>query len=192
MTENIYPQITSAELNKEKMKNLMMFHDSLVKQMKHYQKLKCRWNVVKNVMHYSKYPIGVAMIGGDVALTFTGVGIPVAIAGGVITAVELVGSNIVEDTLMKRKVQKYRQKTLFFKEWIDKMHVFVTDATRDGIIDDKEIEQWKRLVEEHNTALTNLTKTHEPSKNSEYQEVMTLEQLQKQITSMLSQKKSGK
>ena len=71
--------------------------------------------------------------------------LPVAIAGGVVTAVELVGSNIVEDTLMKRKVQKYRQKTLFFKEWIDKMHVFVTDATRDGIIDDKEIEQWNNL-----------------------------------------------
>jgi len=199
MTENIYPQITSAELNKEKMKNLMMFHDSLVTQMKHYRKLKCKWNVVKNVMHYSKYPVGVAMIGGDVALAFTGVGLPIAIAGGVVTAVELVGSNIVEDTLMKRKVQKYRQKTLFFKEWIDKMHVFVTDATRDGIIDDKEIEQWNKLKEEYNTALSTLTKTHDTSeshskngKSSELQEVMTLEQLQKQLTSMISQKKSGK
>ena len=72
------------------------------------------------------------------------------------------------------------------------MHVFVTDATRDGIIDDKEIEQWKALKVEYDLALTNLTKTHESSKNSESQEVMTLEQLQKQITSMISQKKSGK
>ena len=199
MTENIYPQITSAELNKEKMKNLMMFHDSLVTQMKHYRKLKCRWNVVKNVMHYSKYPVGIAMIGGDVALAITGVGIPVAIAGGVITAIELVGSNIVEDTLMKRKVQKYSQKTLFFKEWIDKMHVFVTDATRDGIIDDREIDQWKALKAEYDTALISLTKTHDNSeshskngKPSELQEVMTLEQLQKQLTSMISQKKNGK
>lgn len=196
MAENIYPQITSAELNKEKMKNLMMFHDSLVKQMKHYQKLKSRWNVVKNVMHYSKYPVGVAMIGGDIALAFTGLGIPIAVAGGIVTAVELVGSNIVEDTLMKRKVQKYRQKTLFFKEWIDKMHVFVTDALRDGIIDDKEIDQWKNLIQEHNIALTNLqTKQESHPKNpkpSDHQEVMTLEQLQKQLTSIISKQKSGK
>lgn len=114
----------------------MMYNQGLVKQINHYGKLIRRWNVLKNVMHYSKYPIGVAISACDQALAFTGVNIPVAIAKGLVTAVELVGSNIVEDTLMKRKVQKYRQNTLFFKEWIYNMHVFVNDATNDGIIDD--------------------------------------------------------
>ena len=54
--------------------NLTIKVDQLKIDLKHYKKLKNRWNMVKNIFHYGKYPLAVILAAGDIALIFTGIG----------------------------------------------------------------------------------------------------------------------
>ena len=75
------------------------------------------------------------MLGGDALLLVTGVGAPVAIASSGLTLVELVGSHLIEDSVVRAKVNKYGAKVAHLKEWIDRMYVFKSEALRDQVLD---------------------------------------------------------
>ena len=80
--------------------NLFFKLEQIEKELKHYLKLKKKWNIFKNILHYSKYPFAVILTGLDIGLIFTGIGIPVAIAGAGITIAEVIGTNVLEDSLV--------------------------------------------------------------------------------------------
>ncbi len=124
----LYPTISNSEREhdyvlKLQCDNLFIKLNELEKELKHYKKLKRRWKIFRNILHYLKYPISVILIGGDIALIFTGIGVPIAIVGACVTGIELVGSSIIEDTLVNSKVNKYDHKITHLKEWIDRMYI---------------------------------------------------------------------
>ena len=79
--------------------------------MKHYNKLKNKWNIFKNILQYIKYFIAILFAGADVRLTFIPmVGIPLAIISTTVTSGEVIGANILEDSFVNVKVNNYNKK----------------------------------------------------------------------------------
>lgn len=79
------------------------------------------------------------MLGSKALLRITGVEALIAIASLGLTLVELVESNLVEDSKMREKVYKYAAKFAHIKELIDKMYVFIEKELHDKILDKKNI-----------------------------------------------------
>jgi phosphopantetheine adenylyltransferase len=52
----------------------------------------------------------------------TGFGIPLAIASEAFTIGEVVVINILEDSLIKQKINTYKAKTKHFNRWLDKIY----------------------------------------------------------------------
>ena len=63
--------------------------------MKHYSKLKKKWNKFKNILRYSKYSIAILFAGADVGLAFIPiVAIQLAIISTTVTLGEVIGANV--------------------------------------------------------------------------------------------------
>ena len=108
--------------------------------LKHYHKLKKRWNGFTNILRYSKYPIAIIFAGADVGLTFIPiVEIPLAIISTAVTLGTVIGANILEDNFVNVKVNNYNKKCNHISKWMDRMYLFKQDTIRDGVIDTKEI-----------------------------------------------------
>ena len=75
----------------------------------------------------------------------TGIGIPLAIIGAVITVKEVIGTNILEDTFVNVKIDKYK-KSKHIKKWINKMYIIKSEALKNNVIDVKELQQWGHLL----------------------------------------------
>ena len=186
---SIYPSVSDSQneqksLIKLQSENLFNKLEQIEKEFKHYNKLKHKWNIFKNILHYSKYPLALILGGLDVALIFTGIGIPLAIIGAGITVGEVVGTNVFEDAIVNMKIDKYNKKCKYIKEWIDKMYIFKVEALKDNVIDVKEIQQWKQLLIEYDKCLVNI----QSSKN---EEKIDLKKIQEQINTLIQQKNQG-
>jgi hypothetical protein len=196
MTTQIYPpldldfeKVHQQELNKEKSKNLFSKLQQLENEYKHYKKLKHKWNVFKNILHYSKYPVAGFMVVGDVVLLVipTGVTQILGIAGIACTISEVSLGSIVEDTVVKHKVHKYRHKCEHLKEWIDKMYVFKSEAEHDGIISSEEIEKWRQLLEQYSNASKKLSNVQQDASSKTPQQPVDMNKLQEQILFLMTQ-----
>ena len=62
------------------------------------------------------------------------------------------------------------------------MYLFKQDALRDGVIDAKEIEQWKQIINEYEESLKEITSPKNEEKKA-------LKKIQEQINLLLQQKK---
>ena len=188
----IYPSLSVSESEKnslQKAESDLLFYKltQIEKELKHYKKLKKKWNVFKNILHYAKYPTAIVLLGGDIALAFTGIGIPVAIIGAGITIGELISVNVLEDTLVKNKIKNYDNHCKHLQSWIDKMYLFKADALRDGIIDQKEINQFKDMLTEY--ALS-LEKKNSPQKEEKLTVKQELEKMKKDLQAMRERPKA--
>ena len=67
-------------------------------------------------------------------------------------------------------------------KWLDRMYLFKQDTLRDGVIDAKEIEQWKQILNEYEESLKEITT---PSN----EEKIDFKKIQEQINLLLQQKK---
>ena len=150
--------------------------------MKHYSKLKRKWNRFKNILRYSKYPFAILFAGADIGLSFIPiVGIPLSIITAV-TLGEVIGANVLDDSFVNVKVNTYDKKCKHITKWLDRMYLFKQDTLRDGDIDVKEIDQWKQILNEYVESLIEIT----TPKN---EEKIDLKKIQEQINLILQQKK---
>ena len=150
--------------------------------LKHYSKLKRKQNRFKNILRYSKYPIAILFAGADIGLSFIAiVGIPLAIIITTVTLGEVIGANVLEDSFVNVKVNTYDKKCKHITKWFDIMYLFNQDTLSDGIIDAKEIEQWKQILNEYEESLKEIT----TPKN---EEKIDLKKIQEQINLLLQQK----
>ena len=146
-------------LNKAECNNLFIKLEQIEKECKHYKKLKKRWNLVKNVLHYGKYGVSGVLIGLDIGVFFVPVVGPFLSAGGItLTIGETVSMNLFEDMVANSKVNKYTKKIEFLDKHINSMHIFKVDALKDGMVDEHELQLWKRLVDEYEASLKELKK----------------------------------
>ena len=114
--------------------------------LKHYSKLKKKWNRFKNILRYSKYPIAILFAGADIGLSFIPiVGIPLAIISTAVTLNNVINANVLEDSFVNVKVNTYDKICKHITKWLDRMYLFKQDTLRDGVIDAKEIDQWKQI-----------------------------------------------
>jgi hypothetical protein len=186
----LYPSLDSSQnernfITKLQTQNLFAKLGELEKELKHYTKLKRRWNRVKNVLHYCKFPLCVLMLGGVGALFLTGLGAPIAIASSGLTLIEVIGSHLLEDSLVRSKVNKHAAKAAHRKEWIDKMYVFKNEALRDQTLDQKEIELWNALLTEYaQEAKRHEVAEAEQARNSQPNIAKELKRLQEQMSSL--------
>jgi hypothetical protein len=120
----------------------------------------------------------------DVGLIFTRVGIPIAVAlavsGAGLTLAEFIGTNVLEDSLVNIKLNKYENKCKHLKQWVDGMFLFKTDVLKDGVIDEKEINQWKDMLKLYDTSLIEFK---QESKNA-----INLKVLKDQIDTLMKQR----
>ena len=151
--------------------------------LKHYSKLKRKWNRFKNILRYSKYPIAILFAGADIGLSFIPiVGIPLAIISTAVTLGEVIGANVLEDSFVNVKFNTYDKKCKHITKWLDRMYLFKQDTLRDGVIDAKEIEQWKQILNEYEESLKEIT-------SPKNEEKIDLKKIQEQINLLLQQKK---
>ena len=150
--------------------------------LKHYFKFKRKWNRFKNISRYSKYSIAILIAGADIGLLFIPiVGIPLAIISTAVTLGEVIGANVLEDSFVNVKVNTYDKKCKHITKWLDRMYLFKQDTLRDGVIDAKEIDQWKQILNEYEESLKEIT----TPKN---EEKIDLKKIQEQINLLLQQK----
>ena len=121
-------------------------------------KLKRKWNRFKNILRYSKYPKPILFAGADIGLSFIPiVGLPLAIISTAVTLGEVIGANVLEDSFVNVKANTYNKKCKHITKWIDRMYLFKQDSLRDGVIDAKEIDQWKQILNEYEESLKEIT-----------------------------------
>ena len=108
--------------------------------LKHYSKLKRKWNRFKKILRYSKYPIAILFAGADIGSFIPIVGIPLAIISTTVPLGEVIGANVLEDSFVNVKVNTYDKKCKHISKWLDRMYLFKQDTLRDGVIDAKEID----------------------------------------------------
>ena len=188
-TPSLYPNPLSSsqtehqQILKLQADTLFLKLTQLEDKLKHYSKLKRKWNRFKNILRYSKYPITLLFAGADIGLSFIPiVGIPLAIISTAVTLGEVIGANVLEDSFVNVKVNIYDKKCKHISKWLDRMYLFKQDTLRDGVIDAKEIEQWRQILNEYEESLKEIT----TPKN---EEKIDLKQIQEQINLLLQQKK---
>ena len=151
--------------------------------LKHYSKLKIKWNRFKNILRYSKYPIAILFAGADIGLSFIPlVGIPLAIISTAVTLAEVIGANVLKDSFVNVKVNTYYKKCKHISKWLDRMYLFKQDTLRDGVIDANKIDKWKQILNEYEESLKILLL----KKNEEQ---IDLKKIQEQINLLVQQKK---
>ena len=151
--------------------------------MKHYSKLKRKWNRFKNILRYSKYLIAILFAGVDIGLSFIPiVGIPLAKISTAVTFGEVIDANVLEDSFVNVKVNTCDKKCKHITKWLDSMYLFKQDTLRDGVIDAKVIEQWRQILNEYEESLKEIT----TPKN---EEKIDLKTIQEQRNLLLQQKK---
>ena len=150
--------------------------------LKHYSKLKRKWNRFKNILRYSKYPIAILFAGADIGLSFIPiVGIQLAIISTAVTLGEVIGAYVLEDSFVNVQVNTYDKKCKHITKWLDRMYLFKQDTLR-GDIDAKEIEQWRQILNEYEESLKEIT-------TPTNEEKIDLKKIQEQINLLLQQKK---
>ena len=88
--------------------------------LKHYSKLKKKWNRFKNILRYSKYPIAVIFVGINAGLIVLPIiRIPLAIICTAVTLGEVIGSNVLEDSFVNVKANTYDKKCKHITKWLD-------------------------------------------------------------------------
>ena len=154
MSENIIPIVniypSSKEIQKIRLDNLLFKEKMLEDKLKHYKKIKRKWIILKNILHYSKYPISGILIVGDLILILFPPTLIFAIGSISLTVSEIVCTNILEDSLLKIKVNKYKKKCIDIQSLIDKLYVFKNKALKDGIISDLELDEFDNLLKDEN------------------------------------------
>ena len=91
--------------------------------MKHYYKLKNKWNRFKNILQYSKYFSAVIFAGIDAGLIFLPViEILLAIISTAVTIGEVIGVNVIENSYVNVKVNTYDKKCKHISMWLVRMY----------------------------------------------------------------------
>ena len=126
--------------------------------LKHYYNLKKKCNRFKNILRYSKYPIAILFAGADIGLSFIPiVRILLAIISTAVTLGEVIGANVLEDSFVNVKINTYDKKCKHITKWLDRKYLFKQDTLRDEVINEKEIEQWKHILNEYEESLNEIT-----------------------------------
>ena len=151
--------------------------------LKHYSKFKRKWNRFKNISRYSKYSIAILFAGADIGLLFIPiVGIPLAIISTAITLNEVIGANVLEDSFVNVKVNTYDKNCKHITKWLDRIYLFKQDTLCDGVIDAKEIDKLKQILNEYEESLKEIT-------SPKHEEKIDLTKIQEQINLLQQQKK---
>ena len=129
-TSSLYPnplsvcQTEHQHILKLQADTLFLKLTQLDNKLKHYSKLKRKWNRFKNILRYSKYPIAILFAGADIRLSFIPiVGIPLAIISTTVTLGEVIGANVLEDSVVNVKVNTYDTKCKHITKWLDRMYL---------------------------------------------------------------------
>jgi hypothetical protein len=177
LSQSITATDNTAALLRLQTENLFARYQTLQKELTHYAKLKRRWNLLNNILHFGRIPVTCGLGLADVALFITGIGAPLAVAGAAVTFGELVGS-IAFETFVGIKVKKYNSRIKFIQSWLDKMYLFKCDALMDGRIDSREVCQWRALLEEYDRGPVDASLTGDKeTKNDQNQWTQVLAQI---------------
>ena len=161
---------------------LVLKLSQLENKLKHYSKLKRKWNKFKNILPYSKYPIAILFAGADIGLSFIPIiGILLAIISIAVTLGEVIGANVLEGSLVNVKVNTYNKKCKHITKWLNRMYLLKQDTLLDGVIDAKEIDQWRQILNEYEDSFKKIT----TPKN---EEKIDLNKIQEQINLLLQLK----
>ena len=147
-----YPLIVDhIAIQKIRVNSLLKEEDHMEYDLKRIRKCKRKWNILKNILHFSKYGVEAITISGGIILLLFPLSMPIGIVLIGISVIEVVGLNILEDSLVKIKVNKYKTKSNKLHDFIEKIHFFKRDALVDGILNDKEMEHFNTILNEYDS-----------------------------------------
>jgi len=152
---SVYPHLNMDDINKLQVQHMLAEIEGIKRSLKHYKKLRKRFNLIKNICKY----IG---LGVFVSVEVAGVGLLIVATGG--TAVPLVlpailcgaglASPLIDLALCKyfsKRKHLYTEKCKHIQSTLDKLYIFMKDAMSDSVIDEKEINKFREIITEYNT-----------------------------------------
>ena len=174
--DQLYPPIyNESELNGLNIKkdiSLIKFKlDTIKKDLKHYSKLSKRFNNINNIIKYTSFTVLVSTEVGAVILSLLSTGgllTPVII--GVSFCLEMMISHLINDGIIKRKRDHYRDVSKKIESFLDKFYIFSVKANQDGKIDYEEMKEYNQLLVEYNT----IQDTHKVEINKQDQHFLEL------------------
>ena len=161
MSDKLYPAIYSESevinLNIKKDIDLIKFKlVTIKKDLKHYIKLAKRFNNINNIIKYTSFTVLITSEAGAVILSLlTTAGLVTPIIIGVSGCLEMIITNLINDGLIKKKRDHYRDVTKKIQSFLDKFHMFSVKASQDGEIDKEEMLEYNHLLLEYNNLLDN-------------------------------------
>ena len=181
MNENIYPNVSSpnilseaetqklfdAKLHEDRIKHMNSEYDTLKRDLKHYIKLKKKWNnvdlgfKVTGLVVISITGISAAICGtlaGPLIVPFTAPAVPIVL--GVLSSGEsLLLSGLVMG-LTKRKIKKFNSKCKLIQSYLDKLYYYIEHSKQDHIITLNEIQGFDNLMNEYKDQINNINDLH--------------------------------
>ena len=191
--ENIYPIITQDKvlnnLSKIRITSMMDRITEIKKQLKHYKKLKHRWGVAQITARVSGLTIaGILSVGGSVIgfVTTGGLVVPLVLTGS--AALEGVISEIIADGLCLSKKNKFNDKCKIIEDTLNRLYIFIQKASEDNIIDNKELDEYYKIIEAFNKGISDIKIDNTKLKEKAFLEIERerMDQLKKRIKSKVN------
>jgi membrane glycosyltransferase len=197
MDQNIYPNVPTQndvilseedtkklfdkKLNEERIKHMNLEYETLKTNLKHYTKLKKKWDKIDIGFKITGITI-ISITGITAAICGTVVGpllVPllapaVPIVLGVISASESVLLSSIVMGLTTRKKKKFNSKCKLIQSYLDKLYYYIEQSKQDHIITLDEIHGFENIINEYKNEIEKINEHHD-----EQSKVLTDHQMKK-------------
>ena len=163
MTTQIYPTIEEEnriQLYKQRSDKIITEIKRLQEQSKHYAKVSKKWNKASRILEeICDVSIGLTFVSVAVisSILTSGIAIPLFILIPIssVPLVELGVLKTTKHTLMKKRKEKYQQKSKLIADYINRVWLYYEKARQDGIISVEELEGFIKIINELQAKLDN-------------------------------------
>ena len=150
---SIYPSLSglSNGKNNDRIRYMKDKESQLLLKLEHYDKLRKRWGIVKNVTQGIGIFLTVSL--GALTIVISSGALAIPVVGTVLTSTGVFSTSLmtmVDKSLMSKKRKSLSKKHLHIKEVYDKLHYYFQKVTDDNVITLEEIETFDKIAQEGN------------------------------------------
>ena len=150
MNSSLYPSLDEFK-HKERMRYMRDKETQLLLRLEHYDKLRKRWTIVKNVTQGVGVFLTVSL--GALTIVISSGALAIPVVATTLTSVGLFTTStatMIDKSLMSKKRKSLSKKHLHIKEVYDKLHYYFQKAIEDNTITLEEIEAFDKIAKEAN------------------------------------------
>jgi len=147
----LYPTsgLTEVVIQRYRIQTMLSEIENFKKELKHYSKLAKRWKRCDFTFRLVSHVIsGSAAISGAIIVFVPTGGIAIPISLAVMSAGDSLLTELISAGFTSRKINKYKKKALDIDILLHELKLFISKASDDNIITEKELEDYSKLIKD--------------------------------------------